>query len=139
MDAFSYRATVSFADTDAAGIVHFSNILRYVERAEEEWLRSLGTAQFEAMDGGGFRGFPKVNIQTDYRCPLFPGDSFVVTIVARKPGRSSLPYEFSVHRGGADGVLAARGVVTLAYALKASAGKMSPIALPESLRQRLGC
>ena len=39
---FRCRQRVEFADTDMAGIVHFSNFFRYMERAEHEFLRSLG-------------------------------------------------------------------------------------------------
>lgn len=133
MGGFTYRATVSFADTDAAGIVHFSNILRYVERAEAAWLHSLGLAQFEALPGGGFRGFPKVNLHSDFRCAIGPGEDFCVQIVPLEPGRSSLGYSFRVLRGGEEGALAAEGSFRLAYAEKLPGQHMRSIPLPASL------
>lgn len=140
MKNFVYRAKVSFSDTDAAGIVHFSNILRYVERAEEEWLKSFGMAQFEALEKGGFTGFPKVSVKVDYKCPLLPGDEFVVEIVPGDPGVSSLPYDFVVKRVTGDDVqeaVAATGRFVLAFAEKIAGSGMKSVALPDRLLQAL--
>ena len=49
---FHSRQRVEFADTDMAGIVHFANFFRYMERAEHEFLRSLGLS-VHAVDGDG--------------------------------------------------------------------------------------
>ena len=38
---FTFTDRVQFADTDMAGIVHFSNYFRYMERAEHAFFRSL--------------------------------------------------------------------------------------------------
>ena len=42
--AHSYTTTrrVTFAETDLAGILHFSNSFRYMEEAEHAFFRSLG-------------------------------------------------------------------------------------------------
>jgi len=51
---FSYQRIVEFADTDLAGIMHFSNFFRFVECAEHAFFRSLGfrvhTANGSARD-----------------------------------------------------------------------------------------
>ena len=39
---FVYHRRVTFAETDMAGIVHFSNFYRYMEEAEHAFLRSRG-------------------------------------------------------------------------------------------------
>jgi acyl-CoA thioester hydrolase len=43
--AFEYkvRRRVEFSETDMAGIVHYSNFFRYMEAAEHEFFRSLGS------------------------------------------------------------------------------------------------
>ena len=42
--AFEFKLThrVAFAETDMAGIVHFSNFFRYMENTEHAFYRSLG-------------------------------------------------------------------------------------------------
>ena len=38
-DGFCYSHRIGFVDTDAMGVVHHSNYLRYFEQARVEWLR----------------------------------------------------------------------------------------------------
>ena len=40
--SFSMTRSVTFAETDMAGILHFSNYFRYMEEAEHAFFRSLG-------------------------------------------------------------------------------------------------
>jgi YbgC/YbaW family acyl-CoA thioester hydrolase len=40
LDAFRYDRRVAFADTDAMGVVHHANYLRYCEEARVSWMRS---------------------------------------------------------------------------------------------------
>lgn len=53
---FHWRRRVEFAETDMAGIAHFSSFIIYMEQAEHALLRSLGTSVFEAavFDGSVF-------------------------------------------------------------------------------------
>ena len=41
-EAFLYHTKLEFADTDSAGVAHFTSILKMVERAEHAFLESLG-------------------------------------------------------------------------------------------------
>lgn len=43
---FSYRRRVAFADTDAMGVVHHVNYIRYFEEARVAWMRDQGLSQF---------------------------------------------------------------------------------------------
>lgn len=45
---FHWRRRVEFAETDMAGIAHFSSFVIYMEQAEHALLRSLGTSVFGA-------------------------------------------------------------------------------------------
>lgn len=40
IDAFKYERLVAFGDTDAMGVVHHANYLRYCEEARVAWMRS---------------------------------------------------------------------------------------------------
>lgn len=51
-DFFSHRTTVSYYETDAMGVVHHSNYLRYFEDARVAFLRARNINQYHAQDGG---------------------------------------------------------------------------------------
>ncbi|MFA5256583.1 MAG: thioesterase family protein [Opitutales bacterium] len=138
MSAYVFSDTVDFADTDAAGLVHFSNFFRYVERAESAWFLSMGVAQFETVAGGGFRGFPKVNVQCDFRAPLKAGDAFSVRLAPVESGRSSFTYAFAVLVGGPQGAVAAEGRVTLAFVESGGTAGMISVPLPAALADAVG-
>ncbi|MGE4130216.1 MAG: acyl-CoA thioesterase [Bdellovibrionales bacterium] len=40
LDAFSYERRVAFSDTDAMGVVHHANYLRYCEESRVAWMRA---------------------------------------------------------------------------------------------------
>lgn len=44
-NAFIWPVRVYYEDTDAAGVVYYSNYLKFMERARTEWLRALGFEQ----------------------------------------------------------------------------------------------
>ncbi len=74
----SYRHTfterVQFADTDMAGIVHFSNFFRYMERVEHDFFRSLELSIREdpaKIAAEECVGWPRVHASCDYKSPLF--------------------------------------------------------------------
>lgn len=133
MKEFVFRNQVDFADTDAGGIVHFTGFLRWVARAEGEWFKSLGFNGFERVSGGGYKGFPRVNVQCDYRSPVYPGDSYAVRLSPVKLGNTSFTYAFKVYRNDVDGPLAAEGSLTIVYAVADRDGGFSLAPLPKEL------
>jgi acyl-CoA thioester hydrolase len=54
MSPFTHRAEVrvTYAETDAMGIVYYANYLRWLEVGRTELMRSLGIAYKEMEDGG---------------------------------------------------------------------------------------
>ncbi|MEM2281872.1 MAG: acyl-CoA thioesterase, partial [Candidatus Bathyarchaeia archaeon] len=46
MQSFKALYRVSWVDTDAAQIVHFSNFFRFFERAEEEFYEQMGLTEW---------------------------------------------------------------------------------------------
>jgi len=85
-----YQRRVAFADTDAAGVVHFSRILCYVEEAEHSLLSELG---IPLMDGGGW---PRVHVECEFLAPIKPGYELEVVISPAQLGNSSVTWQFSV-------------------------------------------
>ena len=56
MPHFALPIRVYYEDTDAAGVVYYSNYLKFMERARTEWLEALGfpLADFERRCGVAF-------------------------------------------------------------------------------------
>lgn len=66
---FLYERRVSFAETDIAGIAHFSNYYRYMEEAEHAYFRSLGLNIMHTQEDGVVIGWPRVSTQCQYLAP----------------------------------------------------------------------
>ena len=66
---FSVTRKVEFAETDMAGIMHFSNFFRYMEVAEHAFFRSLGFSIVTEKSGHDV-GWPRVHASCDYMRPL---------------------------------------------------------------------
>jgi acyl-CoA thioester hydrolase len=64
---FRYQRRVQFAETDLAGIVHFSTMFRYMEEAEHALWRSCGLTIAER---GSSLGWPRLNAALEFRHPL---------------------------------------------------------------------
>lgn len=45
VDAFHYDRRVAFSDTDAMGVTHHANYLRYCEEARVAWMRARGLVE----------------------------------------------------------------------------------------------
>ncbi len=82
---------VRFSETDMAGVVHFSQILRWVENAETDFFRSRGI-DFVALENGKLRGFPKKNFSVKLSAPARDDDLIFVEI---RPVSTDFGNEFS--------------------------------------------
>ena len=89
----TYQRRVHFADTDAAGVVHFSTILCYAEEAEHDLLASLDIPLLK--DGG----WPRVSVHCDYLAPLKAMDLVDVSLSIERIGESSLTWAFTINAG----------------------------------------
>jgi acyl-CoA thioester hydrolase len=105
---FRTSRRIEFADTDMAGIVHFSNFFRYMESAEVEFLRSLGLSVKMTWDGQSL-GFPRVAASCDYLCPARFEEVLDVAVTVKRVGTKSITYAFAFSRGPD---LVARGEVS---------------------------
>ena len=80
---------VQFYETDAAGIVHFSNFFRYMEEAEHALWRENGISIFPAAPT---HGWPRVAASFDYKRPLRFEDAFELHLSVTKISTRSLTY-----------------------------------------------
>jgi acyl-CoA thioester hydrolase len=129
MPIFSLEGRVYWSETDAARLVHFSNILRYCERAEEEFMISLV--------GRGWRPgsplFPRVHVECDYYSTLAPHERWRVDIVDVIVGRKSIEYRFEVYNLENNSLAAKCSIVAVAF----DPGKARAVEVPRELREAL--
>ena len=94
--AFTTTRRVEFAETDMAGIAHFSNFFRWMESAEHEFFRSLGFALHGEVDGRTV-GFARVHASCDYRRPVRYQDLLEIRLAVTKKSSRSFAYAFRFH------------------------------------------
>ena len=99
---FRLTRTVAFSETDAAGIVHFSNFFRYMEDAEHAMLRDFGLSVHRDI-GDDVAGFPRVSAQCDYRKPLKFEDVFTIEVHVQAKTDKSVTYGFTFTKEGTEG------------------------------------
>jgi YbgC/YbaW family acyl-CoA thioester hydrolase len=134
MSTKTFKASfrVSWADTDAAQVVHFSNYLRFFEKAEEEFYRHLG---FSFTDAKLTRGlwFPRVEVFCQYKKPARFNDTIEVELSIEKLKEKSVKYDFKIVNKKT-GVLLANGYAVIVAADKQT-GKATQI--PNEIVEKL--
>jgi 1,4-dihydroxy-2-naphthoyl-CoA hydrolase len=126
--------TVRFGDTDAAGVVHFPQWLRWSHEAYEESLERFGIASqaiFPTVEIRPAVALPIVHCSADFRAPLVCGDPVAIRLEPQRldPGAFEVRYSF---RSGEREV--AR---SLTRHLGIRAEDRSRCALPEPIRRWL--
>jgi YbgC/YbaW family acyl-CoA thioester hydrolase len=86
ISSFVYRRRVQFPETDASGIVHFTNFFKYVEEAEHAMWRAAGLS---IAQRDREIGWPRVAASFEFRKPLRFEDEFDVHLrIAEKTGKT---------------------------------------------------
>jgi len=123
---------VQFADTDMAGIVHFSQFFRYMERVEHDFFRSLGCSIWDGNNPVAADqrvGWPRVHASCDYRAPLRFEDLFTMHLKVVEVSQRSIRYEIDFV--AADGRHCARGALVAACVCRDEQGVMRSVDIPE--------
>ncbi|MDG2992310.1 acyl-CoA thioesterase [Candidatus Synechococcus calcipolaris G9] len=76
-----YHRQVHFADTDAAGVVYFANLLNFCHEAYEKLLEDIGVDLREFFRDGAI-AMPIVEAQVKFFRPLYCGDRLIISIRA---------------------------------------------------------
>lgn len=134
--SFRIERRVEFSETDMAGIVHFTNFLRYMESAEHAFFRSMG---FSIAPGGeNAVGWPRVHVDVDFRRPLHFEDTVEVELFVKEKRERSLVYTFIFRKKNADPVEeVARGNLAVACIRKDASGRMSSVPIPREIADRI--
>lgn len=134
--ACEYKMThrVEFAETDMAGIIHFSSFFRYMEVTEHAFLRSLGFSVHWKHDGR-LVGWPRVHVSCDFLRPLRFEDEVEAQLLVQEKRSKSLTYRFLFRTCEEDApIVVAHGRVTVVcVTADPETGRMKAIAIPVEL------
>ncbi len=111
MPPFSYPFKVSWVETDALAVVHFSNYFRYFERAEQEFYMQAGSSQGNVMEKYGI-AFPRVEARCTYESPMKFGDTGRTELSLVEIADKAVRIGFEI-TNDTTGKKAAHGVMTL--------------------------
>ncbi len=138
MHRFTQRRRVAFAETDLAGIVHFSNFFRYMEDCEHAFYRELGYSVHAMDDGeGGTVGWPRVHAEADYRQPLRFEEEFEVELLVAAVAAKTVTYRLRFWRELGEGrSLAAEGKVVV-VCVRMGASGMRSTEIPAAIRAKI--
>jgi YbgC/YbaW family acyl-CoA thioester hydrolase len=136
--AYEYKAVrrVEFAETDMAGIMHYSNFFRFLETAEHAFFRSLGLSIVTKVDPPV--GWPRVHAECDFRAPLYFEDEVEVHLLVSEKKSKSLSYVFRFRKLNATPPIeVAHGKLTVVCVRHEKDGKMAACNIPDFIADKI--
>lgn len=127
------RRKIEFTDTDMAGIVHFSRFFVFMETAEHEFLRSLGTSVATEWKGNKI-GWPRLAASCEYHRPLRFEDEVEIHLWISNKGTKSLTYQFLFTHEDKD---IARGELTTVCCVTNPGEKIRAIPIPDFIASQI--
>ena len=130
---YQTKRKIEFADTDMAGIVHFTRFFVFMESAEHEFLRSLGTSVATEWNGNKI-GWPRLAASCEYMSPLRFEDEVDIHLQVSRKGTKSLTYQFRFTHQGTD---VARGEITAVCCITTPGEKLRAIPIPDFIADQI--
>ena len=131
-NSFNTSFRVTWVDTDAAGVVHYSNYFRFFERAEEEFYRHLGFDFTNFRERGLW--FPRVEASCQYKKPARYSDLLVIEVTVEDLKEKSVKLGFRVVNEKTDGLLAFGHLVIVAADRQTGRATRIPMDIVDKLR-----
>jgi 1,4-dihydroxy-2-naphthoyl-CoA hydrolase len=131
------QRSVRFGDTDAAGVMHFHQLLRWCHEAYEESLERFGLPADSVFPRPAWAGdspgvaLPIVYCQAEFHRPLLTGDQLLISLRPEALGPEGFEVRYSFERQGQP---VAQGL-TRHLAIAAALRQRCP--LPEGIRRWL--
>src|SRR5690348_3828141 len=97
---FIYRTTVRLKDTDATGVLYFSEQFKFCLEAFEEFLKEAGYPLQRLIHTSPFL-IPIVHAEGDYLAPLLVDDPIEVHLSVSRIGTSSFTLSYLLHKNSA--------------------------------------
>jgi YbgC/YbaW family acyl-CoA thioester hydrolase len=125
------RRRVLFAETDTAGIVHFSNYFRYFEDAEHALWREAGLS-IHPPDSA--IGWPRISATCDFRRPLKFEQEFDISVRITEMTKRTVAYGGEITSGGERVAIANWKIACVS---KLPDGSMRSADIPAAVAERL--
>lgn len=122
---------MQFAETDAAGMVHFSVFFRYMEEAEHAVWRGAG---LDILHSGDDLSWPRIAANFDFKAPLRFQDEFDIRTEIAAVSRSTIRWAHVLTRGD---VVIGTGTVTAVCVKQLPDRTIKSTAIPDDLISRL--
>jgi len=132
MPPFKTTYDVSWVDTDAAQVVHFSNYFRIFEKAEEEMYTQLGLS-FDEIRQKYDIWLPRVEALCKFKAPAKYGDTLEVSLTVEEVKDKAVRYGFTIFNKKSERLIA-EGYVVVVVADKKFGHAIN---IPKELVQRL--
>ena len=132
---YEYRTQrqIEFFDTDMVGIAHFSRFFVFMETAEHEFLRSLGTSVATDWEGNKI-GWPRLSASCEYLNPVKFEDVLDIHLTISRKGRKSMTYQFVFTKGD---VAIARGEMQTACCICNPGEELRAIPIPDFIANQM--
>ncbi|MBZ0166338.1 MAG: acyl-CoA thioesterase [Candidatus Omnitrophica bacterium] len=98
----SYKTQINLHDTDAAGLLFFSNQFKLIHDAYEALLEKIGFGFGDLIKNQPFF-LPIVHAESDYKAPLFVGDWINIDVDVESVGTTSFTFVYRITK--TDGTL----------------------------------
>jgi YbgC/YbaW family acyl-CoA thioester hydrolase len=125
-----YQRKVALSETDATGVLYFTNLLKYATEAFESFLEERGFSLASYLRDSDYL-FPIVEAKANYFHPLTLGDLFTMRIEVEKMGSRSLHLLTLFEKEGIK-----VGEARMVHVLISRKSQKS-LYIPEALRQQL--
>jgi acyl-CoA thioester hydrolase len=122
---YTHTCQTRFADSDAAGVIHFTRLLCYVEEAEHAALASLGLPII--LSAHDALHWPRVTVNAEYLGPVYPLQDITVKLSLEKVGGTSLVWGWEILTSTS---CAARGSLKTVCCRNES-GVLAPVPIPD--------
>lgn len=136
---YSLTRTVEFAETDMAGIMHFSNYFRWMEACETTFYRSLGLPLISFVPGQVV-GWPRVAAKCEFRAPMRFGDTVEVRLYVKEIRTRAIVYVFQfrkVVKGKLEPDVLAQGELVAVCVTNDGKGGMAAAPIPDAFRAKI--
>ncbi len=130
---FHTSREVEFADTDMGNLMHFSRFFVFMETAEHQFLKSLGTTVHFEHEGRKI-GWPRLEATCRYLSPARYGDDLEIHLRVRRKGRRAMTYDFTFQIGDRR---VAEGRISSICCILDGADGLEPIPIPDFLADQL--
>ena|SRR3972149_1536318 len=129
---FKTSFRVTWVDTDAAQVAHYSNYFRFFERAEEEFYRYLGFTFDDAAKRGLW--FPRVEAFCQFKKPARFNDLIEVQLTIEELREKSVKFGFRITNKEKASLLAIGHLVIVAADKQTEKATLLPQDMSEKLK-----